>query len=65
MDPEIEVSYKNWRGEIRTRMISPTGELAFKATEFHPIPQWILEAVDPEDGKRKDFALKDCNFRRT
>jgi len=58
----VPVTYKNWRGKTRARLITPVS-LRFAATKFHPEPQWLLSALDAEDGKTKDFALKDCDFR--
>jgi len=60
----VEVHYRNWRGEERTRTIHPL-ELKWGSTEWHPEDQWLILAVDPEDGKTKLFALKDCNFRHS
>ena len=30
--------------------------------EGHPDDQWLLLAVDEEDGQTKEFALQDCDF---
>lgn len=57
----VFVFYRNWRGDERTRNIIPLGT-RFGSSSYHPKPQWILSAIDPEDGIIKDFALKDCNF---
>ena len=63
MVPEkIQVCYTNWKGETRVRTILPI-KLEFLATKYHPEKQWTILAVDPEDGKEKNFALKDCNFK--
>jgi hypothetical protein len=32
--------------------------------EWHPEDQWLLEAVDTEEGQTKQFALKNCDFVR-
>ncbi len=61
MGRPITVRYKNWRGEVRVREIIPL-DVFYGATEWHPWEQWLLKAVDPEDGKEKDFALSDCDF---
>ena len=58
---KITVRYKNWRGQTRTRKITPV-RIRIGATKWHPKKQWLLTAIDPEDGAEKDFALKDCNF---
>lgn len=57
----VTIDYTNWRGERRVRKIVPTGHLEFSNTEYHPDSQWLLEAVDVEDGKIKLFALLDIH----
>jgi hypothetical protein len=54
----VELVYRNWRGEVRPRKIRPLGAY-FGSTQWHPEPQWLLNAVDLEDGATKQFALKD------
>lgn len=55
------VRYTNWRGETRVRQIVPL-KVHFGSTNWHPKPQWLLNALDPEDGTVKDFALAGCDF---
>jgi uncharacterized protein (DUF1684 family) len=57
----VEIDYTNWRGERRKRQIIPTGRMEFANTEWHPDTQWLIEATDVEDGKLKDFAMKDIH----
>jgi hypothetical protein len=57
----ILVRYKNWRGETRERHIKPIA-LVYGKTKWHQEPQWLVRAIDPEDGAKKSFALKDCDF---
>lgn len=57
----ILVSYKNWRGAKRERHVKPIA-VVYGSTKWHKEPQWLLRAVDPEDGTKKSFALKDCDF---
>ena len=57
----VRVHYRNWRGEERTREIRPI-QVQWGTSDWHPEDQWMLLAVDPEDGKTKLFALKDCDF---
>lgn len=52
------VMYKNWKGEIRMRIITPV-YVWWGKTEFHPEEQWLLRATDEEKGEVRDFALKD------
>jgi hypothetical protein len=60
--PPIELSYVNWRGECRRRIIEPL-YIRFGSTLFHPVAQWLLVARDPEDGDVKEFSLGTCDFR--
>lgn len=53
---ETTVTYTNWKGETRSRKIIPY-ELWHGSTQWHPEPQWLVSALDCEDGVRKDFAL--------
>lgn len=54
--PPIAVDYTNWRGERRIRNILPLRPF-HGSNEWHKEPQWLLEAIDPEDGKTKTFAF--------
>ena len=58
----ISMVYKNYRGEISTRSITPIS-VSFTATEHHPEAQWILHAFDMKKEAYRDFALRDCNFK--
>jgi hypothetical protein len=54
----VQMVYKNWRGEIRSRRILPHPDrMRFGTTEWHPEPQWLMGATDLEDGKLKEFAM--------
>jgi hypothetical protein len=57
----IPVNYVNWKGSERVRQIVPIS-VRFGSTEFHPVPQWLLKALDPEDNQEKEFALSQCDF---
>jgi hypothetical protein len=52
----VRILYTNWRGETAVRRIVP-GPLWFGSTEWHPEPQWLMTADEPDNGKRRDFAL--------
>jgi hypothetical protein len=52
----IQVVYTNWRGETRERRLVPIS-LWYGYTEQHGEPQYLLKALDCEDGREKDFAL--------
>jgi predicted DNA-binding transcriptional regulator YafY len=60
IDPEkiVTIRYTNYRGETGVRRVLPI-EIRFISTEWHPQPQWIMEAYDVEKGAQRSFALKD------
>ena len=58
----VALTYTNWRGETSVRTIIPRG-VWFGSTEWHPEPQWMLQAFDTEKGADRDFALKDFGSR--
>jgi predicted DNA-binding transcriptional regulator YafY len=55
---EVRIVYRNYRGEVAKRRIIP-GRIWFGGTEWHPEPQWLLDAVDLEKGATRSFALRD------
>lgn len=58
-DPkDLQVVYRNWRGETSLRNIRPL-RIEFRDTEWHPEPQWIMRAFDLDKGAWRDFALRD------
>lgn len=57
-----KVVYKNWKGNVGERVICPLS-LSFGSNEYHPEPQWLLEAIDVEKGELRHFALKDITFK--
>lgn len=52
------VTYTNWKGETRDRVITPIN-IWYGHTEYHTEDQWMLKALDNEKGQVRDFALKD------
>lgn len=59
--PEIEVDYKNHRGETSRRRIVP---VAFwcGSTEWHPETGLLLNAYDDDKGAMRDFAVMDFDL---
>ena len=51
-------SYKNWQGQVGTRTVQVI-RLTYGATEWHPQPQWLLEALDIDKNAVRFFALCD------
>jgi hypothetical protein len=55
---EITIVYTNWKGETSIRRILPK-QISFGSNEWHPTPQWLLEAYDLDKKDIRNFALKD------
>lgn len=58
-ETRVEIDYTNWRGERSIRTIT-SGRVKFASNEWHPEPQWLLEAYDWPKGWR-DFAMEDIH----
>jgi predicted DNA-binding transcriptional regulator YafY len=54
----ITVVYTNYNGQTSDRHILPL-RIWFGQTQWHPTPQWLLEAVDIDKGATRNFALRD------
>ncbi len=57
-EKQVTILYTNWKGETRNRTILPVS-IEFKATQWHPEAQWILNAIDLEKQEPRNFAIKD------
>jgi predicted DNA-binding transcriptional regulator YafY len=55
---QLRIEYTNWRGETSVRTIVPLN-IWFGSTEWHPVEQWLMRAVDIEKDAERDFALTD------
>lgn len=65
MNPEqrvkiVEIDYTNHAGERSNRRIVPL-QMTFKSTEWHPVAQWILDAMDVDKAAERSFAMKDIH----
>lgn len=56
----IVIRYTNYRGETSDRKIFPNS-IRFAGTEWHPEPQWLLDAFDLEKHADRSFAMKDIH----
>jgi predicted DNA-binding transcriptional regulator YafY len=63
MNEFVEILYTNHRGEASWRKILPH-RLHFGSTEYHPGPQWLLDAYDVGKEADRTFALKDIHLWR-
>ena len=52
----VVIDYTNYLGVRAKRTILPH-KLEFRTSEWHPEPQWILEALDCTKGQYRDFAM--------
>jgi hypothetical protein len=52
------ILYRNYRGEVAIRRIVPT-RVWFGPTEWHPEPQWLLDAIDLDKDAERSFAMRD------
>mgnify|MGYP000881435652 CR=1 FL=1 len=58
---DVQIHYKNHRGEISIRLIRPE-DIFFGSTQWHPEPQWIINAYDYGKEARRSFAIGDIAF---
>lgn len=56
--PPLKFIYKNYKGEIGLRIVTPL-RTEYRASDWHPDPQWILVAYDHDKGGHRDFAMND------
>lgn len=54
----ISFGYVNYRGEFAQRRATPI-RFEFGDTEYHPVPQWLMVAIDHDKSAIRYFALKD------
>lgn len=55
---QVRILYTNYRGETSLRTIIPI-KIWYGSTNWHPDPQWLLDARDIEKRADRSFALKD------
>ena len=54
----VVIRYTNYKGEVALRRIVPR-HIHFISTEWHPEPQWVMEAFDLDRGADRSFAIRD------
>lgn len=52
----MKILYKNWKGEISERDITPI-KVFFGSTTWHTDDQWLIEAIDNGKELIRTFAL--------
>lgn len=56
----VTIRYTNYRGETAIRTIIPD-KIWFGSSQWHPEPQWLMDAFDVEKDAHRTFALKDIH----
>ncbi len=56
----VRIDYTNYRGERSWKRIQPM-QVGFGKTEYHPTPQWLLQAVDVDRLVPRFYAMKDIH----
>lgn len=60
----VVIDYTNWKGERRERKVIPV-LISFGAfPPYHAEPQWVMRAIDLENGAWRHFAMKDIHSWR-
>jgi predicted DNA-binding transcriptional regulator YafY len=59
----VEIEYTNYRGDTSVRRILPL-RLWFGSTEWHPSPQWHLDASDLDKDATRSFVLSQIHSWR-
>lgn len=54
----LEMSYVNYRGEIRQRFVTPLGPIYWGSNEWHTDEQWLFDVYDHERRGGRTFALR-------
>ena len=57
----ILIDYTNWKGQRSIRTISPPFTFYFGSTEYHPVQQPLLKAIDVDKKAYRTFAMKDIH----
>lgn len=56
-DHKIKMMYRNWRGEVSERIITPIS-LFFGKNQYHQKDTWLIEAFDEVKGDLRTFSLE-------
>jgi predicted DNA-binding transcriptional regulator YafY len=59
----VVIDYTNHRGERSLRRVEPDRHY-FGSAEWHPEPQWLLDALDLDLDEYRTFAVKDIHSWR-
>jgi hypothetical protein len=53
---EVNILYRNWIGEVAWRRVVPLS-IRFESSQWHPVPQWIMRALDIDKEAERSFAI--------
>jgi predicted DNA-binding transcriptional regulator YafY len=56
----VLIDYVNYRGERSERLVEPA-QIYFGSNEWHPEPQWLMDAWDHQKQAYRTFAMKDIH----
>ena len=56
----VVIDYTNWKGERSLRKVTPK-IFYWGSTNYHPEPQWLMNAFDEEKKQDRMFALRDIH----
>ena len=59
----VIIDYTNYAGVRAFRRIHPR-KIFFGASQWHPEPQWLLQAKDIDKNKNRTFAMQDIHSWR-
>ena len=54
--------YKNHRGVVASRSLIPLSRMHWGSNQWHPEPQWLMDAIDCEKRELRTFSLKNLKF---
>ena len=54
----VKIIYTNYRNETAIRQIIPI-RIWFGKTEWHPEPQWVLDAFDLDKEAERSFSMRE------
>jgi predicted DNA-binding transcriptional regulator YafY len=58
IEQQVKILYTNYKGETSLRTIVPI-KIWFGSTDWHPSPQWLINAIDIQKEAERSFAMKD------
>lgn len=63
-NPILTFRYTNYKGNTGYRTVQVHG-VYFGSTEYHPEPQWLMNAIDLDKKENRVYAMKDMTDVQT